>query len=121
MRMAAMTLVAPIGGVLAASPAAAQTAPVKAEVRQDWTEMKDTMMKIAEAMPGDKFSFKPTPAQRSYGEQILHVAGTNVTVLPNIGGKAQPPTVNRNAVAKAEILKALADSFHYGIALSDQP
>ena len=120
MRMVAIMMVAAIVGVLAPSPLAAQTAPVKAEVRQDWTEMKDTMMKIGEAMPGDKFSYKPTPAQRSCGEQILHVASANVSVLKDVGGKAQPPTINMKATAKAEILKALGDSFDYGTALIDE-
>jgi hypothetical protein len=32
------------------------------------------MMKIAEAMPEEKFDYKPTAAQRTYGEQIMHVA-----------------------------------------------
>ena len=38
-------------------------------------------MKIAEAMPEEKFSYKSTPPQRDYGQQILHVAGGNVMYL----------------------------------------
>ena len=52
-------------------------------------------MKIADAMPEDKFSYKSTPAQRNYGEQILHVASMNVTVLKDVG-TAPPPTINMN-------------------------
>ncbi len=118
MRMPIVMLIAATLGVLAPLPLAAQTAPVKAEVRQDWTELKATMMKIADAMPEDKFSYKSTPAQRNYGEQILHVASANVTVLKDVG-PAQPPTINMEATSKAEILKALGDSFDYGTALID--
>ena len=32
-------------------------------------------------------------------------------------GKATPPAINRNAKSKAEVLKAMADSFDYGEAL----
>jgi hypothetical protein len=32
-------------------------------------------------------------------------------------GKATPPRINRQATSKAEIMKALADSFDYGTAL----
>jgi hypothetical protein len=107
--------------VLAPSRAHAQMPPAKAEVHQDWIEMKDTMMKIADAMPGDKFSFKSTPEQRSYGEQILHVASTNALVLSkDIGGKSQPPSIDMKATSKAKILKGLADSFDYGTALIDE-
>ena len=53
---------------------AAQTLSVQAEMLKDWTGLKDTMDKIANAMPEDKFSYKSTPAQRDYGQQIMHVA-----------------------------------------------
>jgi uncharacterized damage-inducible protein DinB len=68
-------------------------------------------------MPEEKFSYRSTAAQRDYGQQILHVAGGNIMYLGFFGGKAPAPTPNRNATSKAEILKALADSFDYGTAL----
>ena len=51
------------------------------------------------------------------GQQILHIAGGNILYLRFFGGKAAPPTINRSATSKAEILKALADSFDYGTSL----
>jgi len=96
---------------------AAQSATLNAELLKDWTEQKATMMKTADAMPEEKFSYKSTPAQRDYGQQILHVAGGNVMYLRFFGGKAAPPVINRAATSKAEILKALADSFDYGTAI----
>jgi len=104
--------------LLAVSQAlSAQSATLNAELLKDWTDQKTTMMKIAEAMPEEKFSYKSTPPQRDYGQQILHVAGGNIMYLRFFGGKAAAPTINRNATSKAEILKALADSFDYGTAL----
>src|SRR5580765_1673309 len=100
-----------------AAPVAAQSANLNAELLKDWTEQKTLMMKIADAMPEEKFSYKSTPPQRDYGQQILHVAGGNIMYLRFFGGKAAPPAINRNATSKAEILKALADSFDYGTAL----
>ena len=97
--------------------AAAQTAHLSAELLRDWTEQKALMMKTADAMPADKFSYKTTPPQRDFGQQILHVAGANIMYLRNFGGKAATPTINRNATAKAEILQTLAASFDYGEAL----
>jgi uncharacterized damage-inducible protein DinB len=99
---------------------AAQSATLNAELLKDWTDQKTTMMKIADAMPEEKFSYKSTPAQRDYGQQILHVAGANVMYLRFFGGKAVPPAINRAAASKAEILKALADSFDYGTALINE-
>ncbi len=96
---------------------AAQSANLNAELLKDWTDQKAMMLKIADAMPEEKFSYKSTPPQRDYGQQILHVAGANVMYLRFFSGKATAPTINRTATAKAEILKALADSFDYGTAL----
>jgi DinB family len=96
---------------------AAQSTTLQADVLKDWTNMKETMTKIADAMPEDKFSYKPTPAQRSFGEQVLHVAGANVGIMKTLGGKAAAPTIDQKATSKAAILKALADSYDYGTAV----
>jgi uncharacterized damage-inducible protein DinB len=75
------------------------------------------MMAIASAMPEDKFGYKSTPAQRDYGQQIMHVATGNMAYLRFFGGKATAPVFDRNARSKAEILQALATSFDFGDAL----
>src|SRR5262249_25922377 len=94
-----------------------QAASLNAELLKDWIDQRAIMMKIADAMPEEKFSYKSTPAQRDYGQQILHVAGGNIMYLRFFGGKAPAAAMNRNATSKADILKALADSFDYGTAL----
>jgi uncharacterized damage-inducible protein DinB len=108
--------------VIASSTASAQsrTADIKAEVLKDWTDLKETLVKIANEMPEDKYSFKPTPPQQTYGERVLHVATVNATFLRLLGGKAAPPAINAKATAKTEIVKAMADSFDYGTALINE-
>ena len=96
--------------------AAAQSVSIQDGALQDWTRLKDTMMKIAGAMPEAKFGYRATPPQRTWGEQILHVAEANVIQMGRFGSKATSPVVNMKATSKAEILKALADSFDYGTA-----
>jgi len=93
------------------------SATMKQELLKDWVEMKTTMMMLADAMPEDKYSFKTTPPQRDFGQQVLHVAGGNLINMAFLRGKATPPRINRQATSKAEIMKALADSFDYGTAL----
>jgi uncharacterized damage-inducible protein DinB len=75
------------------------------------------MMAIASAMPEEKFTYKSTPAQRDYGQQIMHVASGNMAYLRFFGGKATAPAFDRNARSKAQILQALAASFDFGDAL----
>jgi uncharacterized damage-inducible protein DinB len=101
----------------AASGPAAQGAILN-DLLKDWQEQKDGLMKLADAMPEDKFGFKSTPAQRSYGEHIMHAALVNVDLLKAIGGKAAAPTFTaESAKTKADILTALAASYDYGTAL----
>ena len=103
--------------VVAAPRPSAQSVSIQAETLKDWTALKDTMDKIAAAMPEDKFSFKPTPAQQSYGERVLHVAQVNARFLGLVGGKATAPTIDAKAVGKAAAMKAMDDSFDFGTAL----
>ena len=115
-------LCAALAAMVAAAPqapvAGADQTTVLGDVLKDWQSQKDRMMKIADAMPEDKFTYKSTPAQRDYGEQVLHVALVNVRFLKIIGGKATAPTFTaQTAKTKAETMKAMADSYDYGTAL----
>ena len=107
---------------LTASKAIAQNTTLSADVTRDWNAQKETMMRIADAMPEEKFGFKATPPQRSWGEQVLHVAGGNLFLMRFLNCKTPLPPVNTadmvtfglKASTKAEYLKALSDSFDYG-------
>jgi uncharacterized damage-inducible protein DinB len=100
----------------------AQTEKVslQAELLKDWIGLKETMHKIAAEMPADKYGFKPTPAQQTFGERTAHVATTNVYFLGLLGGTATKPTIDPKATSKDAALKALDDSFDYGAAILKQ-
>lgn len=100
----------------------AQTEKVslQAELLKDWTGLKETMHRIAAEMPADKYSFKPTPAQQTFGERTVHVATTNVYLLDLLGGTATKPAIDPKATSKDAALKALDDSFDYGTAILKQ-
>ena len=110
----------------AAVPSATQApAPggvsVRTDLIRDWERQKKTMMAIADAMPEDKFGYKSTPAQRSYGEQIMHIATVNVDFAKVAGGTVTPPAFTaESAKTKAEILQALSDSYDHAIALLNE-
>ncbi len=95
------------------SPAFAQ-ATIHGDLLKDWAAQKEMLVKIANALPEEKYGFKPTPAQRSFGEQVLHIAQVNNTLTAALGGKTPAPAVNMKATAKADIVKAMSDSFDYG-------
>jgi hypothetical protein len=94
---------------------------VRGDLIKDWQGQKDMMVKISDAMPENKFGYKSTPAQRNYGEQVMHIALVNVELLKVVGGKATPPAFTAGSVkTKADMLKALGDSYDFGIALLNE-
>jgi uncharacterized damage-inducible protein DinB len=42
-----------------------------------WNDVGRKLIAMAEDFPEDKYDFKPTPAQRSFAEQLLHATGSN--------------------------------------------
>jgi uncharacterized damage-inducible protein DinB len=121
MTMLRFTMVVLTCGVVAlfgAGSAHTQTVSLQVELLKDWSALKTTMHRIADEMPADRYSFRPTDAQQTFGERTVHVAIVNVALLSAIGETAIPrPAIDPKATTKDAALKALDDSFDYGIAL----
>ena len=95
------------------APAAPTITTLAGDVQADWAIHKELLVNAADAMPADKFGYKSTPAQRSYGEQIMHVVQANQFVAGVLGGKTPVPAVNMKAATKAEVMTALRQSMDY--------
>jgi len=84
---------------------------------------EDEFVPLAEAMPEDKFSFKPTggvlATVRTFGDQIKHVATVNYMVASKVLGQNPPRDLGKgesgpdDVNGKAAIVKYLKDSFAY--------
>ena len=120
------------GFLLIASLLSAQTPPAKApqlpafmgpcanpvcEIENDWSRNNFMISGLADAMPEDKFNYKPTPAQQSFGERVLHVAQVNLMLLQALGAKTPAPNVDANATSKAASMAALQRVGDYGVAV----
>jgi uncharacterized damage-inducible protein DinB len=97
--------------------ARAGQASIQADFLKDWAGQKDMLMKIADAMPEAKYSFKATPPQRDFGQHVMHIAAINVMFLKMLNASAAAPAINDKATSKADVMKAMADSFDYGTAI----
>lgn len=98
-------------------PAAPAITTLAGDIQADWARTRGLVTNIVEAMPEDKFSFKPTPAQQTFGERVMHVATTDLFILQTLGGKTPAPMINTRATSKADILAALKQTFDYGEAV----
>ena len=120
MTLRRVVMLSAVASLATATAAPAQT--LAGDILQDWGRMKQTMLRIADAMPEDKFDYAATPEQRTFGEQILHVAGGNVMLLGFLGAEASGPSVDPQnlrtfgytVTSKADIIQALSDSYDYG-------
>ena len=83
-------------------------------------QVERPLIRTADAMPEDKFSFAPTNGEfkgvRTFAEQTEHVAGSNYSMAAAILQEKLPAEVEKSFESmhsKAEIMKALKESFAY--------
>jgi hypothetical protein len=99
------------------APAATSNAPVADAFRETEGNMEKRLVAAAETMPADKYSFKPTPAQMTFGQVVLHVADDNDLACPGIGFVQAPQRDKLTPTDdKDKLVARLKDTF----ALCDQ-
>ena len=99
----------------AARPSSAQT--LAADMLKDIQQQKAQIVVISDAMPEAIFGYNSTPAQRSYGEQALHIVQVQQGLLGSLGAKTAAPAINMKAMSKADIMAALTQSYDYAEAV----
>jgi hypothetical protein len=93
---------------------AQSSAPVADAFRRNAARMEKILVAAAEEMPADKYGYKPTPAQMSFGEVVLHVAGDNDEACPPIAGAKAPQRANLAPTdVKANLVTRLRESFAF--------
>ncbi|MCG6954478.1 MAG: DinB family protein [Gemmatimonadetes bacterium] len=107
----------PMVALLAATPASAQTgqdAASLAGVRSLYESVRGYITASAEQMPEDKYSFRPTPEVRTFGEIIGHVADSQYGFCAPVRGEKAPTMPSAEKLtSKAELVKAVKDAFAY--------
>jgi len=99
-----------------AAPLAAQSSqsPVMDVVRANLERSSTNMVAAAEAMPADKYGFKPTDAQNSFGQIVSHVAGSNDFLCSALSGMDSPQAkVPEGDAPKADLVAAAKASYDY--------
>lgn len=99
---------------LLALPATARAQdPIATAMSATIRRFTTNMPGAADLMPAEKFAFKPTPEQMSFGEIIAHEAQSNETLCAAIGGGAQTPSESSAGATspKADLVARLKKSF----------
>ena len=84
-----------------------------------WNEIGRKLIAMAEDFPEDKYDFKPTPAQRTFAEQLLHAANANYFFSkPALGEKppAEEDPKRADYKTKADVVAFVKKAFADGAA-----
>lgn len=93
---------------------AAQEAPVAQAFRAQATSASKNLIAAADAMPADKYGYKPTPAQMSFGDIVAHLVEGNDYLCGLIGGAKAPARAKvTGASSKAELTGELKETFAF--------
>jgi uncharacterized damage-inducible protein DinB len=87
---------------------------VSEAVRSAANRAATNFIAAAEEMPADKYGYKPTAAQMSFGDVIGHMSAGNDALCSSIGGVAPPERSALPAGAeKGKLLARLRDTFQF--------
>ncbi len=88
--------------------------PVATAFRSMEQRLERNLVEAADEMPAAKYGFKPTPAQMSFGEVVLHLAEGNDYLCGTISGQKPPERTKLTpADAKDKLVAGLKDSFQF--------
>jgi uncharacterized damage-inducible protein DinB len=87
----------------------------RSEVLAEVMIQEDKFTRLAEAIPAEKYTWRPAPDIRSFAEVFLHVSAANFNLYKLVG--TPPPagldlkTLERSTTDKAKVIATLKDSF----------
>lgn len=99
--------------LLAASvavPAFAQQDLVKDTIVKHLKTSRDFTLKVAEAMPASDYDFKLTPAQMTFGEQMVHLA-SGLTYFVSAFRDEKPNPGKPPSMSKADVISFVKSQF----------
>ncbi|MFN0106792.1 MAG: DinB family protein [Bryobacteraceae bacterium] len=78
-----------------------------------WNDTREYSLAVLDAMPADKFTSKANPAQRTFGEQMLHLAGANTAYFRGFELLPPPEMKAPDAADKTAVRAYVVASFDF--------
>lgn len=79
-----------------------------------WQRSKAYTLAMAEAMPENRYTYRPAADTRTFAEQLLHVAGANLFFAGQVStSPPESPDLNPEGKTKAQVIQLLTESFDY--------
>jgi uncharacterized damage-inducible protein DinB len=98
-----------------AARAAAPLTGFRAEFFANLADVQEKIVELAEAMPADKYTWRPAAGVRSVSEVYMHIAGGNYFLATFLGVAAPNRTedLETTVTKKAEVISELKRSFEH--------
>jgi len=87
--------------------------PVSSFVKQQLARFNKTMVAAAEAMPAEKYNFKPTPEMNTFAHLTIHIAEGNNSLCSKISGAPAPTEKLKDDDPKDKLVAGLKSSFDF--------
>ena len=98
----------------AQAPATVPDNPLSAFNKGAYTRVKGILLRSADKMPEENYSYKPTDSVRSFGQIVGHVADAQYLFCSMALGESNPaPKIEQTKTTKADLVAALKDAFAY--------
>lgn len=100
--------------VLAAPAAAQGSSPLADALRAELQRSEKNFVGAVDLMPADKFGFKPTAAQQSFGHLVVHAIMANDYMCGVVSGKQAPKgAAVSDTSSKADLIARLKESYSF--------
>lgn len=138
MKPASMVLVAAAVMTLSGTSLVGQSQPPKQlpravtstaeETLELWNDIGNRIVAMAQDFPEDKYDFKVQKDQRSFAQNILHVAGVDYIMMRSVAGSSVGPDLGRDPEnpsrdvykTKADVVKLIQQAVADGANLINQ-
>ncbi|HEV2287909.1 MAG TPA: DinB family protein [Candidatus Acidoferrales bacterium] len=112
--MKRILICAAIAALMPLAANAQSSNPVSDSVKQMVAQHAKAIIAAAEEMPADKYGYKPTPEQLTFGHMVMHLAQSNTFLCSTIAG-TKPPEGEKltETDPKDKLVGALKTSFDY--------
>ncbi len=88
-----------------------QSNPLTTELKANYNNIKNNVLKGAEKMPEADYSFKPAPESRTFGEVVTHIATVQAALCASAKGETKQ--LDGTKTSKTDAVALLKESVDY--------
>jgi uncharacterized damage-inducible protein DinB len=99
--------------LLAAGTLAAQSGPIVGSSKGMYAQIKDSVLRTAQKVPEDLYSWQPTPEVRTFAQLIGHEADGQYEFCSAVTGKPVNKNIENTVKGKAALVESLKAAFAY--------